>query len=129
MLWFGVVEIIIGSGLVGCSLAGVWEDSFWSGMGTALLTMGVFFLLRGIKYRKNEEYKEEVDTEANDERNKFLSMKAWSWAGYLFVMICAVAAIVMKILKYDTYVYISAGSICLIMVLYWIVYMILRKKY
>lgn len=129
LFWFGIIELAVGLGLVGCSLAGVLKDSFWSGMGTSLAVMGLIFLLRGIKYRRNEDYKKEVDTEVNDERNKFLAMKAWSWAGYLFVMISAVAAIVMKILDYDQYVFFFAGSICLIMVLYWVVYMILRKKY
>jgi len=129
MIWFGIAEMIVGLALLGCSYAGLFSDSFWSGMGTALAVMGVIFLVRGIRYRKDKKYKEELDTEVNDERNKFLSMKAWSWAGYLYMMIAAVAAIVLKVLHFDEYVMVLSGSICLILILYVVIYQIIRKKY
>ena len=129
MFWFGIAELIAGLALVVCSFTDVLKDSFWNGMGTALATMGFIFLMRGIRYRRDESYKEEVDTEANDERNKFLSMKAWSWAGYLYVMIAAVACIVLRVVKLNEYSQLLAYTICAIMVLYWIMYLIVRKKY
>ena len=123
-----IVEIAIGLALLISNLAGL-TDAFWSGMGTALIVVGVIFLIRQIKYQTSETYRESVDVEVNDERNKYLSMKAWSWAGYLFVLIAAVGAIVLKIAGRDDLVYMASGSVCLIMVLYWLVYVILRKKY
>ena len=129
LLWMGIIEIVIGLGLVACRWAGVLADEFWNGMGTTLVVMGVIFLLRGIKYRKDEAYKEAVDTEANDERNKFLAMKTWSWVGYLFVLIAAVASIVFRIVGLKEYSGLMAYCICLMALLYWIIYMILRKKY
>ena len=129
MFWFGIAELIVGLVLFGCFLAGFLKDSFWSGMGTSLAVMGAIFLLRGIRYRRDAEYKEEVDTETNDERNRFLSMKAWSWAGYLYVLLAAVASIVLRILKMNEYSGLLAYTICAIMVLYWVMYMIVKKKY
>ena len=123
-----IVEIAIGLALLISNLAGL-TDAFWSGMGTALIVVGVIFLIRQIKYQTSETYRESVDVEVNDERNKYLSTKAWSWAGYLFVLIAAVGAIVLKIAGRDDLVYMASGSVCLIMVLYWLVYVILRKKY
>ena len=123
-----IVEILIGLALLVSNLAGL-TDTFWSGMGTALMVIGVIFLIRQIKYKTNETYRESVDVEVNDERNQYLSMKAWSWAGYLFVLIAAVGAIVLKILGRDELVFMASGSVCLIMVLYWLSYAAVRRKY
>ena len=91
------LEIVIGATLVGCSFFNL-VDEFWSGMGAALVVVGAIFLLRSVKYHTNEQYRNDVDIQTGDERNKYLSMKAWSWAGYLFVIIAAVGTIVFKFL-------------------------------
>ena len=123
-----IIEIVIGFSLVIGSMFGA-VDEFWSGMGTALLIIGILFLFRMIKYRTNNDYKEKYNIEINDERNKYLSMKAWSWAGYLFVMIAAVATIGLKIIGREDLMMIASGSVCLVMVLYWISYIVLKRKY
>ena len=123
-----IVEILLGVALTVCGALGI-VDSYWSGMGTALVVVGGLFLVRQIRYRTDKTYQENVDVEVNDERNKYLSMKAWSWAGYLFVMICAVASIVLKIIGQDQYSVIAGGCVCLMVLLYWVSYLIVRKKY
>lgn len=123
-----VIEIVIGFVLSTLSFSGM-IDEYWGGMGTALVITGGIFLFRQILYKTNSEYQQSVDVEVNDERNKFISMKAWSWAGYFFVVIAAVASIVLKIISLDEYVRFTSGSICIIMILYWISYMVIRKKY
>ena len=123
-----VLEILIGVGLLIGNFAGL-VDEYWSGMGTALIVVGGIFLIRNIRYRTNETYRDAVDVAVNDERNKYIAMKAWSWAGYLFVMISAFASIMLKILGYDELVLMASGSVCLIVVLYWLSHLWLRKKY
>ena len=70
-----------------------------------------------------------MDVQINDERNKYLRVKAWSWAGYLFVLISAVASIALKIAGFDQYSMIVGAGVCLIITLYWISYMLLSRKY
>ena len=123
-----IVEIIIGAALLICSMFGV-VDEFWSGMGTSLLIIGIIFLIRNIKYKTNEEYREKIDIESNDERNKYISLKAWAWAGYLFVMLGAVGTIVFKLMGKEDLMMMASLSVCLIMVFYWISYTFLKKKY
>ena len=123
-----IVEITVGLSLVVAYMFGV-VDEYWSGMGTSLLIVGILFLFRTIKYKTNQEYKEKYDIKINDERNKYLSLKAWSWAGYLFVMIAACGSIMLKLVGREDLMMISSGSVCLVMVLYWISYMVLKKKY
>ena len=123
-----VLEIVIGAVLVGCSFLNL-VDEFWSGMGAALIVVGAIFLLRSVKYHTNKSYRENVDIQTGDERNKYLSIKAWSWSGYLFVVIAAVGTIVFKLLGKEELMMLCSGGECLIVFLYWISYVILRKKY
>ena len=92
-----IVEIVVGVTLTILGYTGV-VDSYWSGMGTALIFVGIIFLFRTLRYKTNTEYKEKVDVEVNDERNKYLRMMAWSWTGYFFVLIAAFASIIFRIL-------------------------------
>ncbi len=104
-------------------------DSFWSGLGTALMVIGALQTIRLVRYQTNPQYKENTDTAIHDERNRFLSTKAWSWAGYLYVLIAAVSTIAFHILDQEILRSAASGSLCLILVLYWLSYLILRKKY
>lgn len=123
-----ILEILIGIALTICAGAGL-ADEFWGGMGTALIIVGALQLIRQLRYKTDGDYREKVDVQVSDERNKYLSMKAWSWAGYLFVIIAAVAAIALKIAGFDELVPLASGSVCLIVVLYWLSYVVLRRKY
>lgn len=123
-----IVYLIIGAILIGLGFAGV-VDEFWNGMGSALLVIGVIQLIRRHRLDKNEAYREKVEIETNDERNKFIRNKAWAWAGYLFVMIMAVASIVLRILGQDLLSIATSGAVCLMLVLFWGSYFFLRRKY
>ena len=123
-----IVEIVLGIVLTVCGALGV-VDSYWSGMGSALIVVGAIFLIRQIRYKTDKTYQENVDVANHDERNRYIGMKAWSWAGYLFVMLSAVASIALKIARLDLYSQIAGFAVCILVVLYWICYLILRKKY
>jgi len=121
-------EIVIGAILLMCGIAGI-VDEFWSGMGGGLLGVGIVQLIRQIRYNTNAEYKENFDTEAKDERNRFISMKAWSWAGYLYVMIAAVGTIGFNVAGQRELGLLCSSSLCLVLVLYWVSYIVLKRKY
>ena len=123
-----IVEIVVGVILTILGYTGV-VDSYWSGMGTALIFVGIIFLFRTFRYKTNTEYKEKVDVEVNDERNKYLRMMAWSWTGYFFVLIAAFASIIFRILGYNQYSMMAGYAVCLLITLYWISFLILRRKH
>ena len=123
-----IIYIILGIALF---VLGALEklDSFWSGMGGALIGVGVIRAVQLIRLRKSEAYREKMEIEATDERNRFIRNKAWAWAGYLFVLIAAVATVVFRVIGQDLLSVVTGFSICILVVLYWVSYLILRKKY
>ena len=120
---------VVGLVLTVLSVTEVLDSSIYSGMGGALMAVGVLQAIRNVKYRNDADYREKIDVEANDERNRFLRMKSWSWAGYIAILVEAAGVIVAIILGEETVRLILSLSVCLILVAYWVSYLILSRKY
>ena len=86
-------------------------------------------MLNKPKFMKQSTNKEEYDIEMSDERNKYIRLKAWSWAGYLFVMIAAVGSIVFKLMGREDLMMMASGCVCLMICFYWVSFLLLRRKY
>ena len=127
-LALGIVYIIVGVLLSVLSFVSI-VDEWWQSFGVAIFIVGIVDIIRYIKYRHNVEYKEKVDLSSSDERNRFLSMKAWSWAGYMFVIISGIGVIGFQIAGLTVWSIACSYCVCLIMILYWISYTILKRKY
>ena len=123
-----VFWIILGAALLGMSIAGQLGE-LYSGMGGGLIGVGIVQLIRGIRYNTDKEYRENYDTEAADERNSFIRMKAWSWAGYIFVLTAGVVCLVCMIMGQTLYSQLAGYAVCLLVCLYWVSYMVLSRKY
>ena len=104
-------------------------DEFWSGMGSALVLVGILRLVRMYRFKNDEAYREKMEIETTDERNKFIRNKAWAWAGYLFILISACSVIILKVMGQEVLSMAASGAVCLMLVLYYVSYFILRKKY
>jgi hypothetical protein len=72
---------------------------------------------------------ESMEVAVSDERNQFIRSKAWAWAGYLFILISAVGVFIFKLAGQDLLSQAASWSVCLMLVLYWICWTILQKKY
>ena len=125
---YPIVLLTAGLALIGLGVAEI-VDEFWSGMGSALLVIGIIRLLRYYRLKKNDTYREKMETAVTDERNQFIRTKAWSWAGYLFIMVSAIATIIFRILGQDLLSQFCSYAVCLMLVLYWVSYFVLKKKY
>ena len=125
---FSILYIIIGIVLIGCSFAGM-VDEFWNGCGSGLLIIGILQLIRFYRLNKNEAYREMVEIELSDERNHFIRNKAWAWAGYLFVIIAGVGTFVFKIIGQELLSLAASWAVCLVLILFWGSYHILKRRY
>ena len=128
-LVLSIFWIVLGITLMILSIAEVLDDSVYSGMGGALTAVGALQLMRNLKYRRDPEYREKIDTELSDERNRFLQMKSWSWAGYIAVMVQAAASVAAYFMGQRTVQLVLWYSICLLGLAYWVSWMILSRKY
>ena len=127
-IFYYLFLLVTGTVLIALGFAGK-VDEFWSGMGSALAIVGAVRLLRSYRLRKSEAYREWVETENNDERNQFLRSKAWAWAGYLFILLTGVSVIYFKLIGQDLLSQAASWGVCLMLVLYYGAYLVLKKKY
>lgn len=127
-LLVSILWIIIGAALIILEFVGVLDNPIYSGMGGGWLAIGIMQIYKNLKYHSNEEYKEKIDIGYSDERNRYIRMKAWAWAGYLFIIGAAIISVVLFIMKQIVYGQIISYCMCAILVLYWGSYMILQKK-
>ena len=127
-IFVSIFWVLLGVVLVGCELSGM-VDEFWSGLGCGFIVVGALQIFRQIKYRTNEDYREQVDVAMQDERNRFLRGKAWAWAGYLFVIISAVGSIGLRLAGQEGMATMAACGMALLVLLYWASYMVLSRKY
>ncbi len=124
-----IIWIVLGLVFLTLSIAGVLDSSLFSGIGGGLLAVGALQIIRQVRYSKNAAYREKVDVERNDERNKFISMKSWSLTGIIVVLVNAVGSFIAMMLGHREVQQVMLYSICLIVGVYWITYMILSRKY
>ncbi|MBO5339695.1 MAG: hypothetical protein J6A62_01690 [Oscillospiraceae bacterium] len=127
-IYVSIFWVVLGGVLAALGLAGRIEG-FWGSMGVALVIIGLLRIVLFIRYQRDEEYREAVDVQNGDERNRFLANKAWAWAGYWLVFLCGVGTIVFKLLGREDLMMFSSGIVCLMLVLYWACYTVLKRKY
>lgn len=128
-LALSIFWVILGAALMALSVAEVLDESLYAGMGGGLMAIGVLQIIRNLRYRRDPEYRERIDTEVNDERNRFLHMKSWAWAGYIVVLVEGVGAIVAMLAGERTVQLLLSYSVCLLVGAYWAAYMVLSRKY
>lgn len=123
-----ILYIVIGVVLFALGMAGT-VDEYWSGMGSALLVVGAVRLLRMYRLRNDNAYRERVETAATDERNHFIRGKAWAWTGYIYVFTAAIATIVLRIMGQELLSLAAAYSVCFVLIVFWLSFMLLKRKY
>ena len=119
--------MLLGIALIVMSLFGVVDNTL-SAFGIGFLVVGTANFIRGIKYRTNPEYKQKVDTANNDERNRYISMKAWAVSGYISVIAAAVTAITFAVMSKREYMQLCAYFVCVVLLVYIVSYYIISKK-
>ena len=123
-----VIEIVLGAALI--IISKLFDlDSVWVGMGSALIAVGTVQFLNLLRYRQDADYREKVDTEAHDERNQFIRARAWVWAGTCFVLVGGVLTVLFQILGKQELSTIPGFAVSILVLLYWLSYLILNKKY
>ena len=128
-LFLSVFWVVLGAVLLILALTGKLDSTLYAGMGGGLIAVGLLQIARNLRYRRDPAYREKIDTEVSDERNRFLRMKSWSWAGYITVIAEGIAAIVAAVKGQETVQLVLSYSVCLLLAAYYISYLVLSRKY
>ena len=123
-----IVLFCLGVGLI---IAGAMElvDNYWSGFGGGILGVAAVRLILMYRYSRNEEYRKSVEINNKDERNKFIAMQARGWTMYFTVLGLAALCIVFQIAEQELLSQTCGFIVCAMMVIYWLTYLVLRRKY
>ena len=125
-----VAEIVIGLIIELLALSGIVEDgSVLTGIGSGILAVGVVQFLRVFRMESNPEYKKRMETASKDERYAFISMKAKEAAFGIYLIIAAVLCMAWMLLGYREQGMLAAMSICILVLLYAVLFRILARKY
>ncbi len=125
-----VAEIVIGLIIELLAFSGIVEDgSVLTGIGSGILAVGVVQFLRVFRMESNPEYKKRMETASKDERYAFISMKAKEAAFGIYLIIAAVLCMAWMLLGYREQGMLAAMSICILVLLYAVLFRILARKY
>lgn len=128
-LFLSIFWLVLGAVLLILAETGVLDSPRYSGMGVAFIIVGALQIARHIRYRRDPAYREKIDTAFSDERNRFLRMKSWSWAGYIAVIAEGIGAVVAAVRGQETVQMVLSYSVCLLVGAYYISYLVLSRKY
>lgn len=127
-LVFAIFWLLLGTVLIGLNITG-HGDEFLSGLGTGFVAVGAVQIYRRIRYIRDAEYRSKVDISNTDERLRFISLRAWAWTGYFYVLASAVCTIGFKLAGYDELSLFCSVSLCAVILFYLLMSAILNKKY
>ena len=119
---------VLGGVLIILSVLDIIDGTIFAGLGGGLIAVGALQVLRWTKYEKDAEYREKVDVEIGDERNKYISMLSWSYTGYSAIIIAAIGSIIAFILKQDELNRYLTCTFAFMMIIRYITYFIATKK-
>ena len=122
---YAVVGVLI---IIGVVIAKP-DNAFISSFGVALAVMGIARLRNYFLITRNEETLRKQEITETDERNLSIVNKARSAAFYIYFMLSGVTVIVLSFLGLHEAAKWIACSVMLLAVIYWICYLVYRKKF
>ncbi len=105
------------------------KSSFFSPLGLGLAVISLARIRNYIIITKNEDRLRKQEIAETDERNLMIANKAKSISFYIYLLLSCIAVIVLQLLnKSEIAMYISY-SVCAMLLIYWVCYLIIRKKH
>lgn len=124
-----LVYILIGVAMILLNVTGIVTNDIMSSFGLMLFVMGI---ARMVQYKRITADSESLNARRiaeNDERNVMLWTKARSITTSVYLMLSALAVIVLYIINMQTAAQIVSYCMISFVVIYWICYFIVSKKY
>ena len=128
-LTIAVVYIAAGILLALWAVLSKTENYFPSSFGFALIVLGILRMIQYWKITGSDQTMRQRERTETDERNRMIAEKARSWAFSFSILIAGVIVIVLSLLgQHDTAQPLAWYSCCMVL-LYWVFYLIAKRKY
>ena len=127
-IYTGVLYLIVGAAMI-VTYAVKSGNEFLCSFGGALVLMGILRILKHKRLLKNGDALEKQRIAETDERNIMLAHRARSLAFSFYVFLSCCAVIVLQFLDMGEKALPLAYSVCALLILYFVCYYILNKKY
>lgn len=121
--------ILLGLALVIADIAKGFENYFFFSFGFALLIMGIIRIIRYRKITQNDQALRKQELAETDERSQMISERAKCWVFSLSISAAGILVIILNLMGYHDEALPFAWYVCGMVVLYWICWNIVRKKY
>lgn len=121
--------IVLGLILVAIDVIGHTDNYFYFSFGIALAVMGLLRIFQHRKITADEKSIRQQELTESDERTRMIAERARSWTFSLSVTIAGIAVIVLSLLGYHEEALPLSWFVCGMVVIYWICYIIISKKY
>jgi hypothetical protein len=104
------------------------ENSFFSSFGFALAIIGIARIRNYFLITKDEETITKRQIAENDERNISIANKAKSVAFLAYILVVCTSITILYVLNKTQLAFILSGTVCFLLLVYWISYWIISKK-
>lgn len=126
--YVNIFYIILGPVLILIAYLSKSDNTFLYAYGMAMLIMGVIRMISHRKITKNEATMRQREISETYERNRMITERARSWAFSYSIMLAGITVIVLSLLGLHDLAYPFALFVGLMTALYWICWLIVRKK-
>ena len=127
-MFVGIALIVLGVAMIVIFNVIKPRNEFLSSFGFAFAVVGVVRLRNYLIITKSEERIKAQEISENDERNIAIANKAKSITFTIFVMVACIGVVVLQLLEKTHMALLLSGTLCLLLVVYWITYWIVYKK-
>ena len=128
-LYIAVSYIVIGLLLIAADALNHFENQFFFSFGITLIVMGILRLIRHRKITRDDASIHRQEVAETDERTLMMIEKARSWTFSYSVLIAGIAVIVLSLMGYHDQAQPFAWYVCGQIGLFWVCWLIIRKKY
>ena len=127
-MYIGIAYIVIGIAMIAMTFVTKNDSEYFSSFGLILAVMGIVRVRNYFIISRSEDSIKRREIAETDERNITISQKARASAFNFFVIACCVAVVTLYVIGKIAESRLISYSVCGLILLYWIFYLIYQKK-
>lgn len=128
-LYYAIGYIVIGAALILLQFVGKVNNEMISAFGTVFAVCGLVRIIQYIRLVSDKDRMEQREIAEKDERNVMLWTQARSWAFGVYTILAGCAILILYMLNMEFAAQIIAYTLCALVFIYWVCYMIVKRKY